>query len=337
MNAAHTVTLPPDFKSPGYEFFIVGTSLVSVVNTLLYMLPLDGIISQVAVAVDVFLIPLFLFDFAYRVITTRPRRAYVVRGWGWADLLGTIPLLGVFRLFRVVRVVRITRRAGASNLMPVILASRAQTVFLLTVLLVVIVVEVAGIAVFYAERGDPSANIVTGSDAVWWGLVTVTTVGYGDQYPVTEAGRMVGSLLLFSGIALFSVLTGFIANAFLSPRRTLRRGEQALANTPELQIVELRTLLLAHEDQTKELLDKLDAVERSLIESRPRWTAASQSAAVADLAEVVKGRPAPDHDASVATPPTSAAPSGPPASPPGPPASPPGPPASPPGPPASET
>jgi voltage-gated potassium channel len=329
-------TLPPDFKSPGYEFFIVAASLVSVVNTVLYMLPLDGIVSQVAFAVDVFLVPLFLFDFGYRVLTTRPRRAYVIKGWGWSDLLGTIPLLGVFRLFRVARVVRMTRRAGVPNLVQAIAANRAQTVFLLTVLLVVIVVEVAAIAIFYAERGVAGANILTGSDAVWWGLVTVTTVGYGDRYPVSEAGRIVGSVLLFSGIALFSVLTGFIANAFLSPRRTLRRGGPDQANTPENQIIELRTLLLAHEDQTKALLEKLDAVERSLVESRPKWTAKAQSAAVADLADVIKRGPSPGSDASVGTPSSSTAPPGPPAGPQGPSADPPGPPASEPGPPASE-
>ena len=67
------------------------------------------------------------------------------------------------------------------------------------------------------EHDAPGANITTAGDAIWWGLVTITTVGYGDQYPVTQSGRVIGTFLLFAGIALFSVLTGFIANAFLAP------------------------------------------------------------------------------------------------------------------------
>jgi voltage-gated potassium channel len=258
---------PADFKSAGYELFMVAVSIVSVANTILYVLPLDGIVSQVTLAVDIFLLPLFLFDFAYRVISTRPRYMYVLRGFGWADLIGAVPLLGVFRLLRVGRVLRIMRKIGRPDVAREILASRAQATFLLTVFLVIVVVEVAGIAVFYAEKGDPLANIVNGSDAVWWGLVTVTTVGYGDQYPVTQAGRIVGSVLLFSGIALFSVLTGFIANAFLAPSRPFRRRQRALS-APEVQVAELRALITAQQAQTEALLSKLGDLERSVIDAR---------------------------------------------------------------------
>ena len=70
-----------------------------------------------------------------------------------------------------------------------------------------------------AESGIAGANIKTPSDALWWGYVTITTVGYGDRYPVTLPGRIIGIFLLTAGVALFSVFTGFIANAFLTPRR----------------------------------------------------------------------------------------------------------------------
>jgi voltage-gated potassium channel len=98
--------------------------------------------------------------------------------------------------------------------------------------MVIAVVEFAGIAEFYVEQGVPGANIVSAGDSIWWGLVTITTVGYGDQYPVGPGGRLVGALLLFAGIALFSVLTGFIANVFLAPIRPRRRPRLAPGRRP---------------------------------------------------------------------------------------------------------
>ena len=72
--------------------------------------------------------------------------------------------------------------------------------------------------ILWAEGGNPNANIHSGSDAVWWAYVTVTTVGYGDRYPVTNEGRLIGIALLTIGVGLFGVLTGFLANTFLAPK-----------------------------------------------------------------------------------------------------------------------
>ena len=137
--------------------------------------------------------------------------------WGWADLHRMRPAPP--------RLPRLPRRQGHPPTAPVrppqarqpIRRARASATFLLTIFLVILVLEVTGASVYYAEAPDPNANITTAGDAIWWGLVTITTVGYGDQYPVTELGRIIGTFLLFAGIALFSVLTGFIANAFLAP------------------------------------------------------------------------------------------------------------------------
>lgn len=259
---------PADFKPVHYELFMFLVSAVSVVNTFLVILPLAEIITQVALAVDLFLMPLFLLDFSYRLATSRPRSAYVLRGWGWADLVGSFPSLGIVRLFRMVRVMRHVRRLNRVEIVADIVVRRAQTTFLATVLATIVVVEVAAIAVFYSELGAAGATITNGADAVWWGLVTITTVGYGDMVPVTEAGRVVGSVLLFAGVALFSVLTGFIANAFLSPVRLSRRRLAAIEGTPEAELFELRKLLIAHQEQTQVLLAKLDLVEGQVVSLR---------------------------------------------------------------------
>ena len=160
----------------------------------------------------------FLADFLFRFLTSTDRRRYFVHNYGWADLLATPPALRIFRLFRVIRVAKRLRQRGADAILAELDRNRASTTFFVTLFLVILVVEFAGMAVYLIEHDAPGANIVSPSDAIWWGFVTITTVGYGDQYPVTDAGRIVGTVLLFAGIALFSVLTGFIANAFLAPR-----------------------------------------------------------------------------------------------------------------------
>jgi voltage-gated potassium channel len=258
-----------ELKPIGYEVFILGVSLLSMFNLVVQVIPFDGPPKQVSLAMEWVLAPIFLFDFGYRLRTAPSRKRYFVRQFGWADLLGAVPFLGIFRIFRVIRVTRMLRTLDGDTLLRELYATRAQTVFYLTVLLVVLVVEFAGILVLYPEQTAPGSNITDGVDAVWWGLVTITTVGYGDQYPVTDAGRMVGTLLLFAGVGLFSVLTGFIANAFLAPRPTrVRRIRDALTGT-EAQISSLRDLLIEQEQRSAEIRIRLDELERSLRSGSP--------------------------------------------------------------------
>ena len=65
------------------------------------------------------------------------------------------------------------------------------------------------------ESADSEANITTASDALWYTLVTISTVGYGDQFPVTNAGRLLGAFVIVVGVGIFGTLTGYLANAFL--------------------------------------------------------------------------------------------------------------------------
>jgi voltage-gated potassium channel len=251
-----------ELKGTGYELFILLVSLLSITNTVIVLLPVSGPIQQVALLVDLMIAPVFLVDFLYRLRTARPRRLYLVRRFGWADLLSVVPVLGVFRIFRVVRTVRLLRRRGPEQMAVDVDRGRAQATFLITVFLVLIVVEFAGMAIFLVESQAPDGNIKDASDAIWWGFVTATTVGYGDRYPVTNAGRVIGTILLFAGIALFSVLTGFIANGFLAPRSPDRRLIRAPKDSLEADVDELRWMLVEQEERAAAIRRKLDDVER---------------------------------------------------------------------------
>jgi voltage-gated potassium channel len=107
---------------------------------------------------------------------------------------------------------------GGRRVIRELLRDTASSAFALTIFLVLVVLELTGALIVAMEAGNPGANIQTAGDALWWGIVTITTVGYGDRYPVTGEGRLVGTFLLTAGIILFSVLTGFLTRQFFSPR-----------------------------------------------------------------------------------------------------------------------
>jgi voltage-gated potassium channel len=66
---------------------------------------------------------------------------------------------------------------------------------------------------------NPDANIKTASDAIWYTIVTISTVGYGDRYPTTGPGRIIGALIIIVGVGIFGTFTGYLANLFLSPQK----------------------------------------------------------------------------------------------------------------------
>jgi voltage-gated potassium channel len=254
---------PTELKGTGYELFVLLLSVLSVFNAVIAVLRAAGPASDVAIAVDAIVVPIFLIDFLYRLFTARSKRGYFIHGWGWADLLATLPLLRIFRIFRILRVIRLIRAYGAQQIVRDLAVARASATFYLTMFLVIAVVEFAGIAIYIVEHGKPGSNIESAGDAIWWGLVTITTVGYGDRYPVSEAGRIVGVFLLFAGIALFSVLTGFIANVFLSPE-PVRKPKAQPAGTPAAQLAEVRRLLADQEGSAAAIRARLDDLERML-------------------------------------------------------------------------
>lgn len=255
-----------ELKSTSYEIFIMLLSLLSLFNLMVLYVPgIAPVVKEVVGSIDVFITLLFVLDFLYRFLTAKSKSAYFFRGFGWADFLGSLPVpqLKIFRVFRMVRVFRLLRIVGWRTMWHEVRHNRAGSALYLTVFLVLLLLEFGGIAIVYTEAGEAGANIQTAADAIWWGFVTITTVGYGDRYPVTNSGRIISMLVMTAGVALFGVITGFLANAFLTPDEPAK----SQAPEPELssgEIGDIKRLLENQDYVNAKILARLESIENHL-------------------------------------------------------------------------
>jgi len=168
--------------------------------------------------IDFIVCIVFLADFLVR-FRRAPSKAVFLQ-WGWIDLLASIPTVDVLRWGRLVRVIRIIRllRAfrSARHLIVFLYRNRAHSLAGTTVLAAALLIILCSIAVLAFET-DSQSNIKTPFDSIWWSVSTMTTVGYGDRYPLTTEGRLVAIVLMVTGVGLFGVLTGLFARFLVEP------------------------------------------------------------------------------------------------------------------------
>ena len=221
-----TVSDTTQRHSNAYNLFILVMTVVSLVIMVLLLLPFDDQTLELLRWYDNAICVVFLGDFALELRHAPSKRAYFFGQRGWLDLLGSIPSLGVFqatalfrlaRLSRLARVFRLLRGHDSQSMLRDVLHNRAQYAVLVTVLCAFLVIVSATIVVLPAESRAPNANITTGGDALWWAIVTITTVGYGDKYPVTPVGRTAGVFVMVTGIGIIGSLASIMASFLVSP------------------------------------------------------------------------------------------------------------------------
>jgi voltage-gated potassium channel len=120
------------------------------------------------------------------------------------------PALRALRIFRLLLTLR-----GFIGL----IKNRAESAALLVFGSFPLIAYTSALAILDAERAAPTSNIRTLKDALWWSLVTMTTVGYGDHYPVTDEGKLIASGLLLCGIVIFSSITAIVSTWILADRK----------------------------------------------------------------------------------------------------------------------
>ncbi|MDP9356591.1 MAG: potassium channel family protein [Chloroflexota bacterium] len=179
-----------------------------------YLLSLSDDTLSVLIGLDYLIWGIFAADLLVK-LTVAPHRLRYLRAHWFDVVLVALPMLRPLRVVRSLRAVRVLRagRAGVAAARGLVGVRRALTRrgVHYTAATALVVVVAAGALVTAIERDAPDASIRTLSDGLWWAATTVTTVGYGDTYPTTPAGRGVAVALMVLGIALFGVLTANLA------------------------------------------------------------------------------------------------------------------------------
>jgi voltage-gated potassium channel len=173
---------------------------------------------------------IFSIEYILRIITVKKPLKYIFSFYGIIDLLSTIPMyvslifagtqvlvaLRALRLLRVFRILKLARYVGASNMLANSLkASRAKIfVFLLAVLIVSVIF---GTLMYFIE-GEPS-GFTSIPVSVYWCIVTLTTVGFGDIAPITPLGQFIASLIMILGYGIIAVPTGIVSAEYMSQNK----------------------------------------------------------------------------------------------------------------------
>lgn len=176
--------------------------------------------SSLLTLIDNAICVIFLIDFSLRFWRAEKKLTYMK--WGWIDLVSSIPTLEVLRagrVFRLIRLIRILRAIRSTKLLiSYTFKNRKQGTFSAVGIISILLIIFSSIAILNVEN-QPDSNIRTAEDALWWSFVTITTVGYGDKFPITTEGRLIAAMLMTAGVGLFGTFTGFVASWFMEEKK----------------------------------------------------------------------------------------------------------------------
>ncbi|MGB5990219.1 MAG: ion transporter [Marinifilaceae bacterium] len=207
-------------KQAIWEIFIMLLSLYVIAELSIEIISPFSYATQVILDwVDLGICMIFLLDFFYFLYYSDNKKQYFKRRW--IDLLSSIPFGGILRAFRVARVLRFLKfiklLRGVKGVLPIIrwlTANKLRSVLISYIAILIVLVFYASLA-FYSIEKDANQNVNEFFDSIWWSFITLTSVGYGDIFPVTKAGKIIAMILTISGMGLFSLITAELSAKFL--------------------------------------------------------------------------------------------------------------------------
>lgn len=189
---------------------------------------LDSETARLLNYIDTSICVFFFIEFSIRFVKAKNKLRFM--RWGWIDLLSSVPLIGylrVGRIFRLIKLLRIIRAFRTTNhFVQHVFVSKTKGALTSVSVIAILLVIFSSIAILHVET-DPNSNIKTAEDAIWWAYVTITTVGYGDRFPVTTEGRIIAAILMTAGVGLFGTFTAYVASLFVAENKKVSETNES--------------------------------------------------------------------------------------------------------------
>ena len=219
-----------------FDGAIIALIFISTVQVVLDTFALPPAAVRISRWVEVFSVAVFTVEYLLRVWTApladpartplRARLRYLVRPMAVIDLLAILPfylpfvfpidlrVLRALRMVRLFRLLKINRYTTALSSIGKVLRRKANQL-VSSVFVVLLLMLVSAVLMYHIENAAQPDKFANALDALWWAVATFTTVGYGDLYPITAAGRLLSAVIALLGIGLVAVPTGIISSGFI--------------------------------------------------------------------------------------------------------------------------
>ncbi|CAA0105883.1 Cyclic nucleotide-gated potassium channel [Halioglobus japonicus] len=238
MGSARSLSL---LDTPVFSGIIATLILFSTICFSLETIPdLDPLTQKFLYYSEIVIVGIFSVEYLYRIYVAESRLRFIFSFYGLVDLLAILPFyiapmvdlrtLRLLRFFRLARLIKLARyhKAIARFGKAFTIAKEELVIFIVATL---IFVYLAAVGIYYFEHATQPDVYITIFDSLWWAVTSLTTVGYGDMYPITAGGRIFSFFILMLGLGLVAVPAGVMASALSAIRRQEERELSEIERT----------------------------------------------------------------------------------------------------------
>ena len=232
----HIIFESDDRPSRAFDLAVMIAIVLSLVVAFVESMPrVAGIYKDVLTVMEYTLTAFFTIEYVLRVYCSPVKKDYVLSFFGIIDLLATLPLylsfllpsakyMFILRTFRLIRIFRVLKLFVFINEGNMLMESirRSMNKILVYFLFVIVLVTIIGTLMFMVEGGQPGTQFTDIPSSIYWAIVTLTTVGYGDITPVTTVGRLLSGLVMILGYTIIAVPTGIVSATMID--ETKKKG-----------------------------------------------------------------------------------------------------------------